>query len=633
MAEEFQTIVEEGAAQRTYHQRCVPGLPYQTFYIRIGRYCDRLFLYGRFIRRHYLRKKKTSYNLCQRMSVCRSHLGSPPPTHIYVANDEASHVPTASQVNRVFGAVDDDDDERLEEIDFSEVGRVQAEVDVAAANSARIKEEMLVIEEKFTGFYVDTEPAPPMSTAPTQDADEVLGDEEEQDVIVYVAPHPRAGPVTPSIEDQPLDVLPTTSILTGLALTGDELRTPESQMDAPQYIADDAPAVEIAVQMDHPRELQSEDTGALFKASAKDNHVEFLPTTEKVTRTGHTVGALDEVPNVATEEAVIEAITADDSTQTESPVPTAQSVAVGDVTFSFKQAATQKIMRRMHPVRTPRSLVKSRTKARRKPLGRFRSFGASMAEAQLHAEDPRIDERRLGDSDLDWGGDSDGDPVEQISNGIGDMDIDGDIDLKAMENFVKGMSAEGSRTVTMDDIADAQRMKEEDEDETVASSPSADESSSGEEDGIESEMVIQHEEEILIAEDGEAKKLGELNEESEDDSSTDESVDTSPHEDFQAKLQRMRKKTEGKGKTRQASPRDSDEDEDVEMELDRTWADSTEDYIEQVCHFSFAPVCGLTGHRKSWTEKEISLERIVLVVRNFSNPSTMAISITMNTSG
>ena len=101
-------------------------------------------------------------------------------------------------------------------------------------------------------------------------------------------------------------------------------------------------------------------------------------------------------------------------------------------------------------------------------------------------------------------------------------------------------------------------------------------------------------------------------------------------QDFQQLITSVREKLEApstNGEQRKASLRR------VEMELDETWADSTEDYIEQVCHFSFAPVCGLTGHRKSWTEKEISLERIVLVVRNFSNPSTMAISITMNTSG
>jgi hypothetical protein len=110
----------------------------------------------------------------------------------------------------------------------------------------------------------------------------------------------------------------------------------------------------------------------------------------------------------------------------------------------------------------------------------FGSFGAIMSEAQLRGDDeqfgkgkdPRWEERRRGDSDIDWGDtdeDDDGggavrvaDDVDEVSNGMGAMELDSDIDVDAMKAFVKGMSVNGGRHVTMDDIADEERMRLED---------------------------------------------------------------------------------------------------------------------------------------------------------------------------
>ena len=70
-------------------------------------------------------------------------------------------MPTADRVTRVFGgdAEDDAEEEELEEIDFSEIGRLQAEVDAAAANIATSAQEEVSVEQEFTGFYVDTTPS------------------------------------------------------------------------------------------------------------------------------------------------------------------------------------------------------------------------------------------------------------------------------------------------------------------------------------------------------------------------------------------------------------------------------------------------------------------------------------------
>lgn len=273
---------------------------------------------------------------------------------------------------------------------------------------------------------------------------------------------------------------------------------------------------------------------------------------------------------------------------TNETAPTAQPVAVEDVSFSFTKMTTQKkLARRLHPVRTPRSLL-NRTKGRRKPLRGFSSFGASLAEAQLRAEDPRADERRVGDSDLDWGDDSDADPVEELSNGIGDMEIDPDLDERAMASFVKSMSAEGSRTVTMDDIADAERIRQEDEEDGSEESDGEEVDESSDEEDSEVEEVVRMEEEILIAEGQEV-----VFSEDEEPSSSSEDEDDSPRRGFQARLQRIRENAKGKGKAKATQPPDSDEeDDDFEMNLDQSWADDDEDFIAhiQVCTVTLLPL-------------------------------------------
>lgn len=121
--------------------------------------------------------------------------------------------------------------------------------------------------------------------------------------------------------------------------------------------------------------------------------------------------------------------------------------------------------------------------------------------------DPRKSEQRRGESDVDWGDDSDDDgEVRELGGGIGGMEIDdgevdrrevlagedggmqvdvggeGEGDLQAMVAFVKGMGAEGSRHVTMDELEDEERMKREDaEEETRGGKGSSGEESDGDE--------------------------------------------------------------------------------------------------------------------------------------------------------
>lgn len=178
-----------------------------------------------------LRRKKRSCSLWQRM-LASSYLlrFAMSASCIFIADDERSHVPTADRVARVFSGTAEQDDfeetpeageeERLEEIDFAEIARLQVEVDAAAAAQleTETREDVAVVEERFTGFYIDTKPSAVSNeiARPSPTVETALGDVEEE-IIVYVAPHPRAGPVTPPPPEQIAEATqpqPYTSIFT-----------------------------------------------------------------------------------------------------------------------------------------------------------------------------------------------------------------------------------------------------------------------------------------------------------------------------------------------------------------------------------------------------------------------------------
>lgn len=188
----------------------------------------------------------------------------------------------------------------------------------------------------------------------------------------------------------------------------------------------------------------------------------------------------------------------------------------------------------------------------------FGAFGAIMSEAQLREEDaaerqrPTWATRRRGDSDLDWGTedqDKTEDGVDALSDGLGGMAIDVDLDVNAMHGFLKSMSMEGSRFVTMDDIEDEARLQQEDEGEGGPNGSSDSELS--DDDAVEDddeEAVFNVEEKILIAEsDGEALSP---------DSDEDEG---SPRSSFQARLRKVRERAARP----QAIAEISDDEEDV----------------------------------------------------------------------
>ena len=168
------------------------------------------------------------------------------------------------------------------------------------------------------------------------------------------------------------------------------------------------------------------------------------------------------------------------------------------------------------------------------------AIAAMLEEKHLHdgdeldRPDPRKNQRRVGDSDLEWGESTD-DAVEKLSSDLGGMDIDPDVDETAYTAFVKRMvGVEAGEHVTMDDLDDMERMRQEDESdeeawrrrEGRARGENSDSESGGDEEDDEEnvdeevEGVLKAEEEALIAEPN-ADLLSESDTEDDDDSEID----------------------------------------------------------------------------------------------------------------
>ncbi|KIK94890.1 hypothetical protein PAXRUDRAFT_420075 [Paxillus rubicundulus Ve08.2h10] len=365
-------------------------------------------------------------------------------------------------------------------------------------------------------FVIDTKPTRPFAKRPASEVilvdrtgrGETLGEEDE--LIVYVAPHPRSGGRVSPTPELPRVKLPTSSVLTGKSsISTSGIRSSVRQDDdANEGISNDVAASR-------------------------------------------------------------------DQTRPEPP-------SIPSISLNFSSPAPSK-QPRTRPVFTPsersKAVLKARTKEKRiqrnKGRSAFASFGVMLSEARLREEDerdrrhPRWETRRRDDSDVDWGTGTDeeegeerrdgievDDEMDEVSDGLGGMDVDPDLKLEvnAMKGFVQSMSSEGSRFRTIDDIEDEARMRQEDEGGASGPAGSSDSGSDdsdeeGEEDGDgEEEMVFNVEEEILIAESGDEVNHPTDDEDGEDTSedSSDDDGKRSPGSAFQARLRKVRGRYQGK---------------------------------------------------------------------------------------
>lgn len=227
-------------------------------------------------------------------------------------------------------------------------------------------------------------------------------------------------------------------------------------------------------------------------------------------------------------------------------------------------------------LRSRRKAKKERAVARREArrarfsiTGGMRSVGAGMEQraafqvAPTVKVDPRYAERRQGDSDVDWGSDDVGE-IEEVINGIGDMDLDGEIgDITGLTRFAQGAEGlAGEEVVTIADLEDDARMREEDE------TDSDEEGSSEEEEGV------------FDAE--ERKAIGEVSDNSA--GSSDEEDEETPRRSFQGRLQRLRAKAAMRPVADGIFSSDEEEGSDVEanFKLGVSWADRDQQFLDDI---------------------------------------------------
>ncbi|KAF5376261.1 hypothetical protein D9615_008521 [Tricholomella constricta] len=542
-----------------------------------------------------------------------------------VGEEEQSQVPTADRVFRVFSGgnfppvsiLDDDDDEQaIEEIDFNDMGKL---LEVPARP---IMADVEVVEEKFSGIFLGSAPAPssassamiiddepiansghaisePASTGPLQpgiDAELVRADNLAPDSVHVEASHEDIS--------TPIDV-DASGVSHEGAVPQEEVSSsiPPSAMVLDEAVPIEAPSPQSGAPIEQftgfyidtepsPVESPHEGNAAAVILEDDDEIIVYVaphPRTSKVTPEPSVSTSTPSLSSTSILTGTT-ALPPSRSNDSSSPTSTTPAPAFESVTFSF--SPTPKKAR----VFTTRSKTKGALKQRRQEIhaarrrmerqALFGSFGAIMSEAQLRGgreRDPRWDERRRGDSDVDWG-DSDEDSGDGLAEG---MELDPDLDegdKEAMRRFVKSMGQEGSRFVTMDDIADGEllRMEDEHEEGRDVGSSGDDEEDENTDDGADVNLVVHAEEEILMAEPRDLN----LDDESDEDDSDDEG--TSPRANFHARLERLRNRTHAKGKRPQTVPKqdtldesDSDEDDEEDEVHFGRWAED-EDFIEEI---------------------------------------------------
>ncbi|KAF5328816.1 hypothetical protein D9619_011550 [Psilocybe cf. subviscida] len=160
------------------------------------------------------------------------------------------------------------------------------------------------------------------------------------------------------------------------------------------------------------------------------------------------------------------------------------------------------------------------------------------------------------------------------------MDVDPDLasDLDAMRSFAEGLIGQKAGVhETIDDVMDEAMLRMEDEDDDGGTQSSEDE---------EEEDVLAVEEAMLISEtlqfdDGQPE--GDSEDSDDDDGDSDDDEDQTPRTSFEARLQRLREKSRSKkhaDTSMEFMPDDSDEDDFVQRNM--TWADEDEDFIQEI---------------------------------------------------
>ena len=387
---------------------------------------------------------------------------------------EASYAPTADRVFKIFhpsnsgpNLSESPSGEELPEVDFMDLGKIMNEIEVLDVEAASLKNATSMRAEKAE-------------------------DQTFEEPFTGVCIDARALPVQ--------DTLPSSSHI--LFERSDTRILGEDFEDDDEIIVYVAPNPRKGIRPSNT--IQSSSAAVVVDPPAAESD----PTSEQVRQGMHDPPSTAAFPT----ESILEHLPT--PSHISPPASTSGGVSNPVLSESLKPARRA---RRPHRV----------SKRRVKRHVSFRSFGAIRAEVALREVDPRQDEQRHGDSDVDWGVSTSEESIED-----GGMLVDHDVDVFAMEVFVKGMSIQGSAPVTADDLKDEEKSDGESGPESDGSSDEDDE-----------ELELADDTRMLISEDDDSA-VGDALIGSEDESTSDE--EETQDGSFQARLERLRKRTEGR---------------------------------------------------------------------------------------
>jgi len=441
-------------------------------------------------------------------------------------------------------------------------------------------------------LFVDTQPG--FSSIPSTRASQhavIPPPSDDEDIIVYAAPHPKVHSKSGSGSGNKLDLKdidhanasgferydPHTLSLASMSLQDSESTALVDHLDPDAVLTASTPLVQ---------DLST--TGV----DASTNTVQHTPTApatpQNIPSSFIPLPTLSTLPpSVSMSKSTLVPVVMLDPTPLSSPDRGLADIA-SPRTVKKKKA------------RKGRKTRRQRMKANERKRG-LSVHGALVDDVQLYddSKNRRWGEARRGDSDLDWGtsleGDSDDglcpedqddhnpeggpDPVSEKamgkqkvqSNADADdhgMVVDSELDVQAMQQFVSGLIGDNAGLfITMEDAGVEKRSREEvsrvirsavctgDDDNVDDVSSVADEKGEIEED------IEETEERLLIGE-------------SSDDWDDDDELDFSPKSSFQVRLERLR------ARARMTNARYEDDEDDDTLERHLAWAEEDGDEYE-----------------------------------------------------
>jgi hypothetical protein len=404
--------------------------------------------------------------------------------------------------------------------------------------------------EGSVGFFIDTTPSQIVASSQASKgttASHALGasqaPDDDEEIIVYVAPHPRSGRLTPAVSTSNINIptkLPTTSMLTGLST----INEPPPSTNAEERVEE----TELSTINEPPASTNAE---------------------ERVEETG--LSTINEPPASTNAEERVEETEFAPSTSRFAAEKRRRQFVSPLLLASPSTQRKAKLRVRMQESRCARQ-----KKWKKRSMFSFAAERQDKEWQESDGPDPRWEERRRGDSDIDWGDEERAQAAEPLTGPDG-MDVDPELldekSIGALGSFADGMlGQERSQHLTMDDIADIDKLKQEDE----ASEGGADGSS--EEGGEADEQDSDEESEgaNAIFEMEEERMVGETLEQSDEEEESEESEDElSSCSSFRQRLEFIRKLPTKK------SAKNVGDDKD-EAEFDEGFAWESDDYINRI---------------------------------------------------